>query len=58
MDVRIWNVATRRQINSPIPSSHGVCGVALSPKGGLVAALDDFGRVRLWDATYASSPAP
>ncbi len=45
--VRLWDVATRRQIGAPLTGDSPVVAVAFSPDGHTLASTDN--GVRLWD---------
>jgi WD40 repeat protein len=61
---RLWDVATRRQIGSPLASGGGpVTSVAFSPDGKTLAVggadnSDGDGPARLWDVAYLANPVP
>jgi WD40 repeat protein len=57
-NVRLWDVATRRQIGAPIATGTAGLGiVAFSPNGKILATVG--ARVRLWDvATHRQIGAP
>ena len=50
--VRLWDVASRRQLGEPLfQYDGGVSDVAFSPDGAILAAVDDNGSLHLWDVS-------
>jgi WD40 repeat protein len=49
-EVRLWDVATSREVRTLHPQERGVKRVRLSPDGLLLAAATQSGAVHLWDA--------
>ncbi len=47
--VRLWDVATHRQIGGPLTAGGGVYAVVFSPDGKTLATISVDGTARLWD---------
>jgi len=55
LGMRLWNLATDREIGTPITITGGDCAVAFSPNGKLVATATDDGTVQFWNAATSHS---
>ena len=48
--IRLWDMATRQQIGTPMTAGSGPAyAVGFSPDGGTLASVDGDGTARLWD---------
>ncbi|HEX4703452.1 MAG TPA: hypothetical protein VH352_15095 [Pseudonocardiaceae bacterium] len=57
--LRVWNVATRKQIGTPMAGQNGVIdGVAFLPGNHVLASTSDYdSTVRLWDVSHDTALA-
>ena len=56
--VRLWDLATSRQITKPLRTSADLTQVAYNPDGKILATADSNGAVRLWDVEISQQPSP
>lgn len=49
---RLWDVATQRQIGSPIFVPEGAQSIAFSPRAAIVATASPGGIIRLWNIAF------
>jgi WD40 repeat protein len=49
--IRLWDVATRRQIGTPLTAGSRVLKVVFRPDGHSLASIDTTGTLRVWNLT-------
>ena len=51
-DVKVWDMATRQEIRSPLfESDDGISGVTFTPDSGLLVATNRSGTLRIWNTS-------